>query len=304
MMSSIRSDGCDLHHEEAGQGVPILLIHPAGATASTWGSATEGLARIGRVLTYDRRGYSRSGGDPVRSVATHTADAAALLEALGAPPAVVVGTSAGAAIAVDLAVRRPDLVRVVIAHEFPWRFTRHLPTGSQVVALARIGLLVLRGRQGDAAEALLRAAYSYRDGSSAWDAFPEAWRQAARDNARATLVDFRNSIGTYPSPRDLATVEVPVVCSYGARSPTSMGRLARLLAAAIPTARTQRIEGAGHAVAFDATTSFVQLIANTITSLRSSGRRCEGTDRTCRRTLRSGRRGRACVGGPGSLTLD
>ena len=47
----------------------------------------------------------------------------------------------------------------------------------------------------------------------------------------------------------------------------------RSLAAAIPTASTQRIEGAGHAVAFDATTSFVQLIADTITSLKSSGRR-------------------------------
>jgi 3-oxoadipate enol-lactonase len=206
MMSSIRSDGCDLYYEEAGEGVPILLIHPAGATASTWGAATQELARIGRVLTYDRRGYARSGGQPVRSVATHTADAAALLEASGAPPAVVVGTSAGAAIAIDLAVRHPDLLRVVIAHEFPWRFTRHLPTGSQVAALAKIGSLALRGRHSGAAEALLRSAYTYRDGSSAWDAFPKAWRQAARDNARATLVDFRNSIGTYPSPRDLATV--------------------------------------------------------------------------------------------------
>ena len=41
---------------------------------------------------------------------------------------------------------------------------------------------------------------------------------------------------------------------------------ARSLAAAIPTAETQRIEGAGHAVAFDATATFVQLIADTITS--------------------------------------
>jgi pimeloyl-ACP methyl ester carboxylesterase len=72
MMGSVRSDGCDLYYEEAGGGVPILLIHPAGATASTWGSATEELARIGRVLTYDRRGYARSGGHPVRSISTHT----------------------------------------------------------------------------------------------------------------------------------------------------------------------------------------------------------------------------------------
>jgi 3-oxoadipate enol-lactonase len=266
MMGSVRSDGCDLYYEEEGQGVPILLIHPAGATASTWGSAAGELGRVGRVITYDRRGYARSGGQPVRLVSTHTADAAVILEFLRTPPAVVVGTSAGAAIAIDLAVRRRDLVGVVIAHEFPWRFTRHLPTGSQVAALAKIGSLVLRGRHGDAAEALLRSAYSYRDSGSAWDAFPEAWRQAARDNAWAALVDFRNSTGSYPSPRELATVEVPVVCTYGARSPTSMVGFTRSLAAAIPRARTLRIEGAGHAVAFDAPAAFVRLIADTITS--------------------------------------
>jgi 3-oxoadipate enol-lactonase len=249
-----------------GEGVPILLIHPAGATASTWGSATEELARIGRVITYDRRGYARSGGEPVRSMSTHTADAAAILEYLRTPPAVVVGTSAGAAIAVDLAVRRPDLVQVVIAHEFPWRFARHLPTISQAAALLKIGSLVLRGRQSDAAEALLRSAYTYRDGASAWDAFPEEWRRAGRENARASLRDFRSSIGEYPPAADLASVEVPVMCTYGARSPDSMFRFARSLASAIPTARTHRIEGAGHAVAFDAPTDFVQLIAGTIVS--------------------------------------
>jgi pimeloyl-ACP methyl ester carboxylesterase len=148
MMGSVRSDGCDLYYEEVGGGVPILLVHPAGATAATWGSATEELARIGRVLTYDRRGYARPGGHPARSISTHTADAAAMLESLAAPHAVVVGTSAGAAIAVALAVRRPDLVQVVIAHEFPWRFTRHLPTASQVAALARIGSLALGADRG------------------------------------------------------------------------------------------------------------------------------------------------------------
>jgi hypothetical protein len=39
-----------------------------------------------------------------------------------------------------------------------------------------------------------------------------------------------------------------------------------LLAATIPTARTHQIEGAGHAAPFDATSNFVQLIADTITS--------------------------------------
>jgi pimeloyl-ACP methyl ester carboxylesterase len=44
-----------------------------------------------------------------------------------------------------------------------------------------------------------------------------------------------------------------------------MVRRTRSLAAAIPTARTHRIEGAAHAAPFDAPTNFVELIADTIT---------------------------------------
>jgi pimeloyl-ACP methyl ester carboxylesterase len=266
MMGFVRADGCDLYYQEAGEGVPILLIPPAGTTASTWGPVTEELARIGRVITYDRRGYARTGGEPVRLASTHTADAAAVLQYLQATPAVVVGTSAGATIAVDLAVRRPDIVQAVIAHEAAWRATRHLPNASQLAAVIKIGWLTLRGRHGDAAETLLRAAYTYRDGGTAWDAFPEEWRRIARENARPALLDFRNSIGNYPSAADLANVAVPVVCSYGARSPNNIIRLTRSLAAAIPTATTHQIDGAGHAAPFDATSNFVQLITDTITA--------------------------------------
>jgi pimeloyl-ACP methyl ester carboxylesterase len=263
-MSAVTSNGCELYYEEVGEGVPILLIHPAGSTASTWGPVIDELARVGRVITYDRRGYARSGGETVRSMSTHTADAATILAELRTPPALVVGTSAGAAIAVDLVVRRPDLVQAVIAHEFPWRFTRRLPTGTQVATLAKVGWLTFRGRERDAAETLLRSVYAYRDGRTAWDAFPAEWRRAGRDNARAALADLRNSIGVYPSQAELATVEVPVVCTYGTRSPDSMVRLVRSLAAAIPTARAHRIEGAGHAAPFDATSRFVDLVAGTI----------------------------------------
>jgi pimeloyl-ACP methyl ester carboxylesterase len=252
----------DLHYETVGEGVPILLIHPAGATAATWGSVPDRLAGTARVITYDRRGYARTGGAPAHTVRRHTADAAALLETLHAAPAIVVGTSAGAAIAVDLAYRRPDLVRAAVAHEFPWRFTRHRPSVAQMKALAKIGTLQVMGRHGDAAEALLRAAYAYRDGESAWDHFPAQWRRIARENAAPALADFRNSIAAYPSPGQLATIEVPILCTYGTRSPDHMARLVRALAAALPTARAYGIEGAGHAAPFDAPDNFVAAIAD------------------------------------------
>jgi pimeloyl-ACP methyl ester carboxylesterase len=283
-------DGPNLYYEDVGEGVPILLIHPSGSTASTWDSAIEELARIGRLITYDRRGYARSGGRPVRKLSTHTADAAALLEYLQTPPAVVVGTSSGAMIALDLAVHRPDLVQAVVEYEGPWRFTHHLPTGTQVTTFTTMGSLVLRGRPSDAAEALLRSAYAYREGGSAWDAFPEDWRRAARENGRATLWDFLITIGNHPSATELATIEAKVVCSYGSRSPDFIVRCTRSLADAIPTARMYRIEGAAHAAPFDAPANFVELIAETITDRDGDDSSKRGL--TDRESLHQGRRER------------
>jgi pimeloyl-ACP methyl ester carboxylesterase len=164
-------------------------------------------------------------------------------------------------------------VRAVVAHEFPWRTVRHLPSRSQVTAVARIASLAVRGRYEDAAEVLLRAAYAYGDGGTAWDAFPEEWRRIGRESGRVALADFLNSIRNYPSADDLATIAVPVICSYGDRSPSFMPRRVRALAAAIPGAEIRRIEGSGHAAPFDATAAFVSLIAGRLETRPSPGER-------------------------------
>ncbi len=266
MTAPVKVPGSDLYYEEQGTGIPILLIHPAGATASTWGRAVVDLAQLGRVLSYDRRGYVRSGGEPIRSIRTHTSDAATLLDALQSPPAVVVGTSIGATIAIDLALRRPDRVRAVVAHESPWRVTRQPPTRSQIAALSTMAWLAARGRHSEAAAAFLRFAYTYRDGGNAWDAFPADWRDTASENAKAALADIRIAVGGYPPAKELATIKPPVVCSYGSRSPITMGRVTRALARAIPTSIVVEIEGAGHAAPFDSTGNFVQVVARAIGS--------------------------------------
>ena len=43
-ITAVRVEGSDLCYEEKGEGVPILLIHAGGATASTWGRAVDDLA--------------------------------------------------------------------------------------------------------------------------------------------------------------------------------------------------------------------------------------------------------------------
>jgi esterase len=265
-MGFVKARGSSLYYEEQGEGPPILLIPPAGSTASTWGTLVGDLAGAGRVIAYDRRGYARSGGEVVRSAAEHTRDAAAVLEALEAAPAVAVGTSAGATIALDLAVRRPDLVRAVVVHEAAWRALRH-PDVSGLGTLARMQWLAWRDRYPEAAETLLRWVYAYRDGGSAWDAFPEAWRRSARENGRSAVADLRATMGGHPRPQDLAKITVPVVCTYGSRSRSYMRSITRSLAQAIPTASLREIDGAAHAVPFDAPGNFAQVI---VEAMRSS----------------------------------
>jgi len=264
-MGFVTARGCNFYYEEQGEGPPILLIPPAGSTASTWGTLPGDLAGAGQIIAYDRRGYTRSGGEVVRSAAGHTRDAGAILDALAGRPTVLVGTSAGATIALDLAIRRPDLVRAVVVHEAAWRALRH-PDASGLGALARMQWLAWRGRYPDAAETLLRWVYSYRDGGSASDAFPEAWRQTARDNGRAVVADLKSSMGSYPNAQDLATITAPVVCTYGSRSRSYMRPLTRSLAQAIPTASVREIDGTAHAVPFDAPGTFAQVIAEAIRS--------------------------------------
>jgi pimeloyl-ACP methyl ester carboxylesterase len=165
--------------------------------------------------------------------AEHTRDAAAVLDALEARPVVAVGTSAGATIALDLAVRRPDLVRAVVVHEAAWRALRH-PDASGLGTLARMQWLAWRGRYPEAAETLLRWVYGYHGGGSAWHAFPEQWRQIARETGRSVVADLESSMGGYPRVTDLAKITAPVVCTYGSRSRTYMRPLTRSLARAIP----------------------------------------------------------------------
>ena len=98
------------------------------------------------------------------------------------------------------------------------------------------------------------------------DAFPEAWRQTARDNGKAVIADLKASMGGYPRAPDLATITAPVVCTYGSRSRRYMRPLTRALARAIPAAAVREIDGTAHAVPFDAPGNFARVIAEAIRS--------------------------------------
>ncbi len=107
-----RSDLGPLAAITAGSGTDIVLLHGVGLRAEAWGAQLDVLARVGRVTAVDLPGHGQSARLPGAPTLTAFTDSVAgLLDA----PAVVIGHSFGAMIALDLAVRHPAKVRAVAA---------------------------------------------------------------------------------------------------------------------------------------------------------------------------------------------
>lgn len=119
---TVAVNGADLYCEIRGEGPAVLLIPGATGDADHFAQVAPLLADEFTIVTYDRRGNSRSSAATTAGAAwmdEQADDAGALLDALGLAPAAVFGTSGGAVIALHVLVRRPDAVRGAIIHEPP-----------------------------------------------------------------------------------------------------------------------------------------------------------------------------------------
>jgi pimeloyl-ACP methyl ester carboxylesterase len=114
--------GASLYYRVQGDGPPLLLMQGGAGGAEGPDAVVALLAERYTVLTYDRRGLSRSvldAGAAAPDIATHVDDVHRLLAALSTQPASVAGFSMGALLALELAAAHPDQVNVVVAHEPP-----------------------------------------------------------------------------------------------------------------------------------------------------------------------------------------
>ena len=118
-MLEARANGASLYYEEHGSGEAIVGLHGAGSSAAFWNDAAHELATRGRTIVYDRRGHFQSERAEPYATDVHEQadDAAALIDVLGAAPAIVIGRSYGGATVIDLALRHPDRVRALVQLE-------------------------------------------------------------------------------------------------------------------------------------------------------------------------------------------
>jgi len=114
-MAIIKFKSKSIYFEEHGKGHPLLLIAGLASDSQSWLPVVDKLAKHFRVITFDNRGVGRSSQDNSGiTIKEMTDDCVELTRNLKLPSVYVLGHSMGGMIAMDLAIRYPELVDKLI----------------------------------------------------------------------------------------------------------------------------------------------------------------------------------------------
>lgn len=231
----------------------LLLIHGTGGDASTWDAVVPILAERYRVVAYDRRGHRRSH-------AAHAEDARAILdERAPGEAAYVVGSSAGAIVALHLALAHPLRVRQLVVAEPPL-WMRSAADVRMTAGMLGFAWHTLFGRRRAAVAAFFRAVTRYRDGGNGFDAMTPAQRERMLAHADDVAAELRIGTGEDLTPTLLRRIACPTTLLLGERSARVFARQGAKLAAAMPQLRIARVAGAGHLMMLEQPRAFAAAI--------------------------------------------
>jgi len=122
-MGTLKVPGAQLFYEVEGSGPLLILIPGASGVGEVFRQVAHELSARYQVVTYDRRGFSRSqlqgDQDYDHRLSTDTDDVRCLIEHLTDKPATVFGNSSGAIVALEVLIHAPERIQMVVAHEPP-----------------------------------------------------------------------------------------------------------------------------------------------------------------------------------------
>lgn len=114
--SYVPVNGLDVYYEIHGSGFPLVLLHGAmGTIESCFADLLPALAAARQVIAIELQGHGHTAdADRPLSYSRMAADVAAVLDALGVGTADLVGYSMGGGVSLELAIRRPEMVRHLV----------------------------------------------------------------------------------------------------------------------------------------------------------------------------------------------
>jgi pimeloyl-ACP methyl ester carboxylesterase len=139
-------NGINLYYETHGSGRPLILLHGGLGSGEMFGPLLPALAAQHQVIAVDLQGHGRTADiDRPIDLGLMADDIAALIEHLGLEKPDLMGYSLGGGVALQLALRRPELIRrlvVVSAHLrrnaiYPEMFVQQAQVGPEAAELLK-----------------------------------------------------------------------------------------------------------------------------------------------------------------------
>ena len=244
-MADALSGSVRLHYERTGEGPPVLLVMGLGMSATGWWRTVRVLAEKLETIAFDNRGVGRSDHpEGPYSAAEMADDAVRVLDAARVERAHVYGLSLGGMIAQEVALRHPDRVeRLVLGAT--------TPGGDRAVA------------SGEDARAFFARRAQMSAEEAVWASVPYNYGAATRERHAGRIGEdivrrLRFPIEPAPYQAQLAAalghdtggrlgaIRAPTLVVHGEEDRMVPAANARILANAIPGARTELWPGAGH----------------------------------------------------------
>lgn len=249
-------NGVQLAYRDFGAGPPLLLLGEQSTTMNWWPPALlRGLAQNYRILTVDPRGVGYSTDNPAAParLSQLAEDCQGLLLALGLSSTRFLGWGMGANVGLFLALQDSRRIeRLILSGGDPGGSlaTACVPEVQAILANGRprperLATVMFSPAAREAKQQLLETLAAMPE-----EAFPA---ETIRRQQEA-LAAWR---GDDTVANKLGAVSVPVLVHYGSRDVVTPPANGELLAARLPGARAEEVEGGGHACLFEQPDSFL-----------------------------------------------
>jgi pimeloyl-ACP methyl ester carboxylesterase len=187
-------NGLDMYYEIHGTGAPLILLQGCFMTIDSMGQIVPDLARTRQVIAVELQGHGHT-ADIDRSLTFEQGadDVATLIKFLGLERPDVFGFSCGGNVALQIAIRHPEVIRKLVVAGAPCRSNGEYPEIRALMATFTGDSSALSPMR----EAYIRTAPK-----------PEAWPQLV---AKARLLLTQD----YDWTQDVATIQAPTLIVVG-----------------------------------------------------------------------------------------
>jgi pimeloyl-ACP methyl ester carboxylesterase len=264
-MPAGKFNGVQLFWEQTGsKGEPLVLVHGSWGDHHNWDKVVSEFAKTFRVLTYDRRGHSKSERLPGQgSVQDDVDDLIALITQLNLFPAHIVGNSYGAGIVLKAAAKQPGIFKSMIIHEPPlFGLLTDNPKAQEALQTVnkRMSVVLDLIAAGNLEKATEEFMEKLAMGPGTWEKLPDNAKRRFINNALTWYDEMQDPQSLQINLSNLKGFTKPALLSEGSESPSFFPLVIDKIKNALPLAKQMTIEGAGHVPHMSHSEKYIEIV--------------------------------------------